>query len=53
MTLFGLQELAGLAVIGHSCCSVPANVLSVWLFVCFVFFLAKLIKENIVVAYWR
>ena len=29
------------AVIGHSCCGVPANVLSVCLFVCF---LAKLIK---------
>ena len=30
------------AVIGHSCCGVPANVLSVCLFVCL--FLAKLIK---------
>ena len=32
------------AVIGHSCCGVPANVLSVSLFVCL--FLAKLIKYN-------
>ena len=32
-------------MIGHSCCGVPANVLSVCLFVCF--FLAKLIKNKI------
>ena len=33
--------VSGLAVIVHSCCGVPANVLSVCLFF---FFLAKLIK---------
>ena len=36
--------VSGPAVIGHSCCGVPANVLSVCLFVClFVVFLAMLI----------
>ena len=37
-----VMSYKGPAVIGHSCCGVPANVLSVCLFVCL--FLAKLIK---------
>ena len=38
----GVVLCHGPAVIGHSCCGVSANVLSVCLFVCL--FLAKLIK---------
>ena len=40
------KTINGPAVIGHSCCGVPANVLSVCLFVCLFVFLAKLIKKN-------
>ena len=39
------KTMDGPAVIGHSCCGVPANVLSVCLFVC-LFFLAKLVKKK-------
>ena len=41
LSLLLLLLVSGPAVIGHSCCGVPANVLSVCLFVCF---LAKLIE---------
>ena len=41
------KTINGPAVISHSCCGVPANVLSVCLFVCLFVFLAKLFKKII------
>ena len=40
------KTIHGPAVIGHSCWGVPANVLSVCLFVCLFVFLVKLINKN-------
>ena len=42
-----LVVVSGPAVIGHSCCGVPANVLSVCLFICLFFGEAYKIKIKI------